>query len=246
MANKELSLNKIKPPTFYIRGDVKEDHVKDLIDVVRNNPAKEWPFDDPLIVRPLDTPEPCKRTMSGESGKVEYELIAGMSRSLALVACKRKNGLCEVRNFKTDADALLAQYEADDHPGLKLDRDARGRFIVEMRDTHKLTLRQIGEKIGLDESSVSRILRGLQAHGKTGQRAGQKKKPKKKKKKNGATGNGKEVYTAAYWFEMLAELVELFGKHRADILAHRSHADPALFASAHDAVTVLVESEERV
>lgn len=230
MATKTLTLANIGWPTFYIRKEPVLSHVADLRDVIKaKDNKKEYPFDEPIMVRKLAKPAAYKVTLGGKAGTCEYELVKGLHRSLALQLEHVPTVLAEVVEYTPrqieSGDALFAQY--DDHQVQKLTIEERALFIKVLRAApYKWTVEDVAKKMGISTASVSRIQRGLQA---TGAKAPRKKRSASKK--DGAEGGASEseAFVAAEWYEIMTEMVNAFNAHAEEVENLALSADPKLY-----------------
>lgn len=174
-----IHLNDLRRPKNYLRGTVNAVYVRKLEGDAREAmTTKEdrktlihsrWPF--PVItVRKVE-----ERKKETDTPTVYYEIIDGVNR----VECAR--GLfpkgdfalvCNVKSYQTDADAFADQIKLNnDNRGLYLDRDARDRGVILLRDTYHMPVRKIAALCGMSHASVVRIKKGTQRRAKSNKRS---------------------------------------------------------------------------
>lgn len=207
MINQTINLNDLRRPKNYLRGTVNAVYVRKLEGDAREAMTTKddkktlihshWPF--PIItVRKVE-----ERKKETDKPTVFYEIIDGVNR----VECAR--GLfpkgdfalvCHVKSYATDADAFADQIKLNnDNRGLYLDRDARDRGVILLRDTYHMSVRKIAVLCNMSHASVVRIKKGTQRRAKSNKRslaakarhAGKRQKAKVMKKSTAPTWSPK-------------------------------------------------------
>jgi ParB-like chromosome segregation protein Spo0J len=239
---KMIKLSTIKAPTLYIRQNLDPAHVADLQDVIKANGDKAYPFRDPIMVRKLAKPEKVKLTMTNKPGTVEYELIRGFNRCMALTNEKWTEASAEIVEAG-DAEAFAAQYDdAEAGTVKKHDLADRGFYIKTLRDNFGWKLDQIGARMKLTAASISRILAGTQAAGGGKPRKKRSKNKAKNKNGNGATpqNEAQVTFVVSEFFSVLGELVSAYGKNKDAVLGFLDKVDPAVTAGAESMVAEML------
>lgn len=222
---KTIDLKNIGWPALFIRTAPDDTHVADLLDVIKGS-EKDYPFDDPILVRKLDKPAKYTVTMAGKGGTCEYELVKGLHRCLALQLGKINHAMADVQSFSDPGSAFFAQY--DDHGVLKVSVADRARFIKELRTTYKWTVEQVAAKMGVSTASVSRISRNLQATGGSGKPRKGRKKKKEKGEAAEATTEAVTEFSVPQWYVVLGQLVDAYKEYSAAVLGFVGTVDPSV------------------
>lgn len=181
MATQMINLADIRRPAAgkYIRGTVNATYVRKLEGDAREamttkeNPKElvhsRWPF-------PAITVRRVEQAGKKETDKptVFYEIVDGVNR----VECARglfpKNDfslLCNVKSYASEMEAFADQIKLNnDNRGLYLDRDARDRGVIMLRD-EGMPVRRIAALCGMSHASVVRIKKGTQRRAKSNKRS---------------------------------------------------------------------------
>lgn len=176
MATQVIKLTDLRRPKNYLRGRVNAEYVRKLEADAREAMttaedrktlhASKWPF-PPLVVQKVE--QAAKK--EGETALIYYEIIDGVNRNEAAKSLYPKGDFgvpCIVKTYPTPAEAFADQIKLNnDARGLYLDRDARNKGIILLRDEYKLPVRRIAQLTGVSHASVLRIKKGTQGKGYT-------------------------------------------------------------------------------
>ena len=173
----KIKINEIQLPEHYIRGSVENKNVKDLLNIVltHNNVGDigelkkdqeiVWPFPPIEIAKNLSKKpekEKGKKKSKGEKKWFAYEILDGVTRWTVAKKLKLKEIDATVKGIDDPKDRFVHQYTTNVGHGLRLDKDARDNAIRLLSSVYKLTGKAIAKECGLDEGSVSRILKNKQ------------------------------------------------------------------------------------
>ena len=180
MATQTININDLRRPKNYLRGSVNATYVRKLEGDAREAmTTKEdrttlhhsrWPF-------PMITVRRVEQAGKKETDKptIFYEIIDGVNRVEAARGLFPKGDfalVCNVKTYANDAEAFADQIRLNnDNRGLYLDRDARDRGVILLRDTYHMPVRKIAVLCGMSHASVVRIKKGTQRRAKSNKRS---------------------------------------------------------------------------
>jgi len=220
-----IKLPDIRRPKNYLRGRVNAEYVRKLEQDAREamttkDDAKtlhtsKWPFPNITVRRVEIAPKK-------ESGTTEifYEVVDGVNRREAAQALFPKGEFsmpCTVKTYATDAEAFADQIKLNnDARGLYLDRDARNKGIILLRDEYEMPVRKIAALTGVSHASVVRIKQRKQGKGYT--RAAMARPGKRKKGSTRKTARRKSaVWTIKTIVRQCEILSRDFDEHQPEI-----------------------------
>jgi len=225
MATQVIKLTDLRRPKNYLRGRVNADYVRKLEQDARevmadqDSPktlrASRWPF-PALVVRKVEV----AAKKEGQPAEVYFEIIDGVNRNEAAKALYPKGDFsvpCIVKTYGSEGEAFADQIKLNNDPrGLILDRDARNRGIILLRDEFKLPVRRIAALTGVSHASVIRIKQRKQGKGYT--RAAMARPGKRRKGGKARTVRRK---TATWQVKTLVRQCEMlsrdFDEHQPEI-----------------------------
>ncbi len=139
-----LEIINVKPNPNQVRKEFKEDGIRELA-----NSIKERGVIEPLIVRELKEGEKIKEG--------EYEIVAGERRWHAAQVAELKEIPCIIRDINDTEGMIDSLIENLQREGLMASEIAKG--IEELRKSlPRLTLKEIGEKLGFSKARVTQYL----------------------------------------------------------------------------------------
>lgn len=181
----------------YIRVKTNQDHVRTLADVLHD--TKEWPF--PAIhAQPIPISE--EKTIK-EGGR--YYIIDGHHRVEAAILLNRPV-TANIYSALSEVEAISMQVSENAKHGMILDVRSRERALLSLKEAN-LNNKQIAERTGLTNSTVSRILSG-----KAGVKAGTDAD-----KRRGSKPGGTKQFNVEGWLKALGKVIEGWGKNRRKI-----------------------------
>lgn len=224
-----ISINDLRRPKNYLRGTVNAAYVRKLEADAREamttaddrktlHPSK-WPFPHIIVQR---VEEAAKK--EGQPSTVHYEVIDGNNRLECAKGLFPKGDFsmeAEVRAYASPAEAFADQLKLNnDARGLYLDREARNRGIIVLRDEYKMPVRRIATLTGVSHASVVRIKKGQQGKGETGARAkaararhaGKRQKATRRKKVKVS------AWSAKQFVRQCAQLSSEFDDHQPEVM----------------------------
>jgi len=214
---------------YYIREKINSKNLTDLMDlIVKSNPhllkdpkneSKKkltWPFNTPVEV--AKNPAPVKGKPLGKKGKTEgkgkkkatvyraFELIDGFHRFTLWRRLKQKEIPTTVKNITDPAARFLEQYVTNAGHGLRLDKDERDNYVRISHSVYKKSLSVLSKEVGLDRSSIARIIAEKQ----------RKKEPRKKGGFSGSNVHQAELSVLGF-YERAVTLVSNFDRLQKEL-----------------------------
>jgi len=132
----------------------------------------------PIIVRALEREVIGKdKAEAVKYGPQRYGVVAGYHRWRTMGDVKLKDAVVELREYKSDAEALSDAIADNLANGLHLTKDDRDAAILRLHKDGKVSVRELAKRFTMGIASISRICSGKQ----------RKKGPRKKAAKKGST-----------------------------------------------------------
>lgn len=189
-----LKVSELQHPHLYVRSNIKDVTIKDLLDVAKNNKNEKkelvWPFPPIEVVK---------------DGK-KFEILDGNRRTKVAKLLKLSEIPATIKDIKSPADRFLYQIQANLH-GLMLDKDQRDNSIRLLGSKFKMSLEQLAKTFKLTKASISRILKGKQR--KTG--------PRKQTRQNQPEQDNSKDFAPKGFMERTLFIADEYAKNRVDI-----------------------------
>lgn len=209
-----LKVSQLRHPKLYVRSQVNDVTIKDLLDIARfnKNDKKElvWPFP------PIDVVK--------DNGN--FEILDGNRRTRVAKALKILEIPATIKNIKSPADRFLFQIQSNLH-GLMLDKDQRDGSIRLLNTKFKLSLESLSKTFKLTKASISRILAKKQ------RKEGSRKTTKQESKSNA------ESFNPTSFVKDLISLASEYAKNRVKFSEFLDKLVPPDKAKAVELVTNL-------
>ena len=140
-----LKVSLLKHPKLYVRVNVNDTTIKDLLEVAKFNKNEKkdlvWPFPPIDVVKDGTT----------------FEILDGNRRTKVAKELKIAEIPANIKNIKDPADRFLFQVQSNLH-GLMLDKDQRDSSIRLLNTKFKMSLESLSKTFKLTKASISRIL----------------------------------------------------------------------------------------
>lgn len=190
-----LKVSDLQHPRLYVRSNIKDVTIKDLLDIAKNNKDEKknlvWPFPPIEVVK---------------EGK-KFEILDGNRRTMVAKELKFSEIPATIKDIKSPSDRFLYQIQANLH-GMMLDKDQRDGSIRTLNVKFKMSLEQLSKAFKLTKASISRILKGKQR--KTGPRKG------KAERQDSSQENG-EDFSSKSFMERTLFLADEYAHNRVEI-----------------------------
>lgn len=190
----------------------------------------------PIIVRALEREIVGKdKAEQPKYGPQRYGVVAGYHRWRAMGDLKVVNVVVDLREYKSDAEALSDAIEDNLANGLHLTKDDRDAAILRLHRDGKVSQAELVKRFKMGKASISRICAGKQRTGKP------RKKAMKKSKRGPAavvTSTTKASgFSTVQFMKELRAMSDLYVKHADAITNDAKDVKPFLASSFVEFVT---------